>query len=131
MTYYQATTAYPAPAHADEVIAFPDADSAYFYGPTDVRSTPITFPRNLTRAYLELYLKGNSCDEFWFGSQPDDYAQPNGLCGGGAFREAAFMSTVPDAIAPGCHSCVRAERFFFALAIKPATFSGLSGSSHW
>jgi hypothetical protein len=34
-----------------------------------------------------LYLKGNACDEFWFGSQPDDYAGPNGLCGGGAFRE--------------------------------------------
>jgi hypothetical protein len=87
VTYYQATSAYPAPSHPDEVIGFPDADSSYFYGPSDVRTTSVTFPRNLTRAYLELYLKGNSCDEFWFGSQPDDYAGPNGLCGGGAFRE--------------------------------------------
>jgi Peptide N-acetyl-beta-D-glucosaminyl asparaginase amidase A len=87
VTYYQSAAAYPAPAHADEVIGFPNADSAYFYGPNDVSSTPVTFPRNLTRAYLELYLKGNSCDEFWFGSQPDDFAGPNGLCGGGAFRE--------------------------------------------
>ena len=52
-----------------------------------MRTTTVTFPQNLTRAYLELYLKGNSCDEFWFGSQPDDFAGPNGLCGGGAFRE--------------------------------------------
>jgi hypothetical protein len=87
VTYYQATAAYPAPEHPDQVIGFPNADSDYFYGPSDVRSTSVTFPRNLTRAYLELYLKGNSCDEFWFGSQPDDYAGPNGLCGGGAFRE--------------------------------------------
>ena len=87
VTYYQATPTYPAPSHADEVIGFPNADSSYFYGPNDVRSTSVTFPRNLTRAYLELYLKGNSCDEFWFGSQPDDFAGPNGLCGGGAFRE--------------------------------------------
>lgn len=87
VTYYRATGAYPAAAHADDVVGFPNADSSYFYGPGDVRTTSITFPRNLTRAYLELYLKGNSCDEFWFGSQPDDYAGPNGLCGGGAFRE--------------------------------------------
>jgi hypothetical protein len=91
VTYYQATSSYPAPAHADEVIGFPDADSSYFYGPSDVRTTSVTFPRNLTRAYLELYLKGNSCDEFWFGSQPDDYAGPNGLCGGGAFREVQVL----------------------------------------
>ncbi|HEY3206753.1 MAG TPA: peptide-N4-asparagine amidase, partial [Gaiellaceae bacterium] len=56
VTYYQSAAAYPAPAHADEVIGFPNADSAYFYGPNDVSSTPVTFPRNLTRAYLELYL---------------------------------------------------------------------------
>ena len=87
VTYYQATASYPAPEHPDQVVGFPNADSSYFYGPNDVRSTDVTFPRNLTRAYLELYLKGNSCDEFWFGSQPDDYASQNGLCGGGAFRE--------------------------------------------
>jgi hypothetical protein len=87
VTYYAATAAYPAPEHADQVVGFPTADSAYFYGPSDVRTTSVTLPSNLTRAYLELYLKGNSCDEFWFGSQPDDYAGPNGLCGGGAFRE--------------------------------------------
>jgi hypothetical protein len=87
VTYYQATQAYPAPEHADEVVGFPNADSDYFYGPGDVRTTTVSFPQNLTRAYLELYLKGNSCDEFWYGSQPDDFAGPNGLCGGGAFRE--------------------------------------------
>jgi Peptide N-acetyl-beta-D-glucosaminyl asparaginase amidase A len=87
VSYYQATPAYPAPKHADQVIGFPNADSDYFYGPNDVRTTAVTFPRNLTAASLELYLKGNSCDEFWYGSQPDDYAGPHGLCGGGAFRE--------------------------------------------
>jgi Peptide N-acetyl-beta-D-glucosaminyl asparaginase amidase A len=87
VSYYQATPIYPAPQHADEVIGFPNADSEYFYNPDDVRTTTATVPRNLTAAYLELYLKGNSCDEFWYGSQPDDYAGPNGLCGGGAFRE--------------------------------------------
>jgi hypothetical protein len=87
VSYYQATPAYPAPDHADQTIGFPNADSDYFYGPNDVRTTTVSFPRNLTRAYLELYLKGNSCDEFWYGSQPDDYASANGLCGGGAFRE--------------------------------------------
>jgi peptide N-acetyl-beta-D-glucosaminyl asparaginase amidase A len=87
VSYYQAAPAYPAPQHADQVIGFPNADSDYFYGPNDVRTTTVTFPRNLTAASLELYLKGNSCDEFWYGSQPDDYAGPNGLCGGGAFRE--------------------------------------------
>jgi len=87
VTYYRATSAFPAPEHADEVVGFPTADSDYFYGPGDVRTTTVTFPQNLTRAYLELYLKANSCDEFWFGSQPDDFAGPNGLCGGGAFRE--------------------------------------------
>jgi hypothetical protein len=87
VTYYQAAPSFPVPEHPDQVVGFPNADSFYFYGPNDVRSASVTFPRNLTRAYLELYLKGNSCDEFWFGSQPDDYAGPNGLCGGGAFRE--------------------------------------------
>jgi hypothetical protein len=87
VSYYQSTPAYPAPEHADMVTGFPNADSLYFYGPGDVRNASITFPQNLTRAYLELYLKGNSCDEFWYGSQPDDYANANGLCGGGAFRE--------------------------------------------
>jgi Peptide N-acetyl-beta-D-glucosaminyl asparaginase amidase A len=87
VTYYQATATYPAPEHPDQIIGFPNADSSYFYSPSDVRSTSVSFPRNLTRAYLELYLKGNSCDEFWFGSQPDDFAGPNDLCGGGAFRE--------------------------------------------
>jgi hypothetical protein len=87
VTYYRANAAYPAPEHANDVVGFPYADSDYFYGPGDVRTTSVTFPQNLTRAYLELYLKGNSCDEFWFGSQPDDFAGPNGLCGGGAFRE--------------------------------------------
>jgi hypothetical protein len=87
VTYYQATPTYPAPRHADAVIGFPNADSDYFYGPDNVRTTTVTFPRNLTAAYLELYLKGNACDEFWYASQPDDYAAANGLCGGGAFRE--------------------------------------------
>src|ERR1044071_8619299 len=60
VTYYQATAAYPAPEHPDQVVGFPNADSSYFYGPNDVRSTDVTFPRNLTRAYHELPFRYSS-----------------------------------------------------------------------
>ena len=85
MTYYQANAAYPAPEHADQVIGFPVPTRTTLRArrrPHDERHLPAE-PDAPTR----LYLKGNSCDEFWFGSQPDDFAGPNGLCGGGAFRE--------------------------------------------
>ena len=49
-------------------------------------STPEPDPDGITW-HVEHNAKGKSCDEFWFGSQPDDFAGPNGLCGGGAFRE--------------------------------------------
>src|SRR5207245_6042697 len=52
-----------------------------------VAAAPVTLPTNALRIVLELFAKGNSCDEFWYGSEPDAYANANGLCGGGAFRE--------------------------------------------
>ena len=47
-------------------------------------------PRNITHAYLEVYIKGNGCDEQWFTDVPNDVAAqfPSaGMCGNGPYRE--------------------------------------------
>jgi hypothetical protein len=47
-------------------------------------------PTNLTRAVLQVYPKGNACEEFWYGGLPDSFVAQHpdaGLCGGGPYRE--------------------------------------------
>ncbi|HKS50055.1 MAG TPA: peptide-N4-asparagine amidase [Amycolatopsis sp.] len=89
VTFYQADRAHPAPAEPDRVVGMgiknTDANA-----PT-VRFTAADLPRNLVRAYLEVYVKGNGCDEQWFTDVPDDIAAkyPDSLCGKGPYREVA------------------------------------------
>ncbi len=86
LTYYETSSAFPAPSHPDTIIPL---SGSWLFDPgrTTVSPAPITLPTNPDQVYLELWAKGNSCDEFWYASQPDAYANANGLCGGGAFRE--------------------------------------------
>ncbi len=86
LRFYETSAAFPAARHPDTIVPL-SGSWLFLFHRTPVNATPVTLPTNPVRAHLELWAKGNSCDEFWFGSQPDAYANANGLCGGGAFRE--------------------------------------------
>lgn len=88
LTFYEADAAHPAPRVPDQVIGL---GTQYLSDPAQTASFSLAnLPRNLTGAVLEVYPKGNACDEFWYGGLPDDFvaAHPSaGLCGGGPYRE--------------------------------------------
>ena len=86
LTFYETSVAWPAAPHPDAILGLSN-NWIFDGGRSMVSASPVTLPTNPVRVDLELFAKGNSCDEFWFGSQPDAYASANGLCGGGAFRE--------------------------------------------
>jgi hypothetical protein len=83
VTFYEADAAHPAPRTPDQVIGL---GTQYLSGPTQTASFSLAnLPRNLTGAVLEVYPKGNACDEFWYGGLPDNFAAAHpsaGLCGG-------------------------------------------------
>jgi hypothetical protein len=88
ITYYQADHAHPAPAEPDTIVGLgsPNLD------PTTpvAHLTASGLPHNIDRAYLEVYIKGNGCDEQWFTDVPNDVAAkyPSaGMCGNGPYRE--------------------------------------------
>lgn len=104
LTFYQATASYPAPSNIPNVI-LPLTDQANWVfdaGVTPVSMAPFTLPANTVSLNLELWAKGNSCDEFWYASEPTSYAQANGLCSGGAFREVLVFidGTLAGAVFP-------------------------------
>ncbi len=88
VTYYQADRANPAPAEPDTVVGLGSQDASGTQ-PT-VHLTASGLPRNITHAYLEVYIKGNGCDEQWFTDVPDDVAATYPaaeMCGNGPYRE--------------------------------------------
>ena len=88
LTFYEPDSAHPAPAVPNRVVGL---GTQYLSDGGSVANFPLSgVPTNLTRADLEVYPKGNSCDEFWYGGLPDSFvsAHPDaGLCGGGPYRE--------------------------------------------
>ncbi|AEW97200.1 MULTISPECIES: peptide-N4-asparagine amidase [Streptomycetaceae] len=96
-TYYLADARHPAVRTADRVVpvarAEPGAAPWFELAKGASATTSVTFPRNLTRARLELYARGGGCDEQWFTAVPDDLAAtaPDLLCGGGPYREVQVL----------------------------------------
>jgi hypothetical protein len=90
VTYYQADRANPAPAEPNAVVGLGSQDASA--GTPTVQLTADALPRNIVRAYLEVYIKGNGCDEQWFTDVPADVAArfpAAGMCAGGPYREVA------------------------------------------
>ena len=94
VTYYTADRQYPAAQVANQVLPLSNTDSN---GDSDwwdltkgqTASLTETFPTNLTGASIEVYARGNGCEEFWYSNVPDDDATDtaDGYCGGGTYRE--------------------------------------------
>jgi hypothetical protein len=90
ITFYQADRTHPAPTEPDAVVGLGGGDANP--GTPTVHVTAAGLPRNITRALLEVSIKGNGCDEQWFTDVPDSVSAlfpAAGLCGHGPYREVA------------------------------------------
>jgi hypothetical protein len=88
ITFYQADRDHPAPAEPDTVVGLGGQDASA--GTPTIHLTAANLPRNITRAVLEVSIKGNGCDEQWFTDVPNDVSAQfpaAGLCGNGPYRE--------------------------------------------
>jgi hypothetical protein len=91
LTFYEPDRRQPAPRVPDVVRGVPLGDLNP--GTPSQSATLSDLPSNITRADLEVTLKGNGCDEQWFTAVPDEVAAQfpgDGLCAAGPYREAAF-----------------------------------------
>jgi hypothetical protein len=91
LTFYEPDRRQPAPQVPDVVRGVPLGDLNP--GTPSQSATLSDLPRNITRADLEVTLKGNGCDEQWFTAVPDEVAAQfpgDGLCAASPYREAAF-----------------------------------------
>jgi hypothetical protein len=102
LSFFPATTAYPAPPTADKVLPLPGTGGiATLNGPTNPLSTTLTLPTNILHATLDLYLQGQSGDEFWYSCVPNSLTTQLESCGGGALREGEItVDTIPAGVAP-------------------------------
>ncbi len=69
--------------------------------PTDQLTGTFTFPTNVERAYLDVFLQGQQDDEFWYTCAPNDVAGELFSCGNTAFREGEVtIDGQPAGVAP-------------------------------
>jgi len=94
ITYYTADRANPPARTANEVLPLSNTDASgasdwWDLGQGQTAALTESFPTNLTGANLEIYARGNGCEEFWYSNVPDDDATDtaDGYCSGGTYRE--------------------------------------------
>jgi hypothetical protein len=103
LLFYPATTKYPAPRVPDMIIplAASGGGTVSLNTGSDSLSETLTLPTNIENAALDVYLQGQSSDEFWYTCVPDALTGPLESCGGGAFREGELsLDGTPAGVAP-------------------------------
>ncbi len=102
LSFYPATKSAPAPVTADVVVPFSTAGGlTTLNNGTDQLAATLTLPKNILRATLDLYLQGQSADEFWYFCVPNAYTGPLESCGSTAFREGEVsVDGTPAGVAP-------------------------------
>lgn len=97
------------PAETDQIRPRPDQvlpmnpnGMAYLYKTTDQLATTFSaLPKNIERAFLDLYTQSQNQDEFWFFNLPDDIAPVFQDYGSTSFREAEIsIDGTPAGVAP-------------------------------
>ena len=105
LTFYpRATTVYDHPPRPDMVLPMsggPSAGTATLHTSDDQLAATFTFPRNVERAFVDVYAQSQHADEFWYTCVPDDVADELYSCPGTGFREAEVsVDGQPAGVAP-------------------------------
>lgn len=79
----------------------PAGNTVSLNDPTSQLAKTLSLPRNVERAYLDVFAQSQNADEFWYTCVPDQYASEVQSCGGGNFREAEVsIDGQPAGVAP-------------------------------
>jgi len=104
LLFYPASIFAPPAQVADAVYPLgsdPVGSTVTLTTPTDQLSKTLSLPRNVERAYLDVFAQSQNADEFWYTCVPDQYAAEVDECGGGNFREAEIsIDGQPAGVAP-------------------------------
>ncbi len=102
LKFYPPTASAPAPVTADMVVPLPAGGGiATLNTGTSTFGNTLTLPTNILRATLDLYLQGQSGDEFWYTCVPNSLTDELESCGGGALREGEItVDGTPAGVAP-------------------------------
>ena len=102
LSFYPASTAYPAPVTADVVLPLPAGGGlATLNTGADQLSITSTLPTNIARATLDLYLQAQIGDEFWYTCVPTALSAALEACGNTSFREGEItVDGTPAGVAP-------------------------------
>jgi hypothetical protein len=103
LLFYPATTQYPAPTVPDMVIplAAPGGGTVVLNTGSDIVAIDQTLPTNIKAAALDVYLQGQSDDEFWYTCVPTSLSSELQSCPGGSYREGEIsIDGTPAGVAP-------------------------------
>ena len=104
LLFYPVSATTPAPKAADRVYALgtdPQGGFTPLKTSTDTLSAVLSLPRNIERAYLDIFAQGYQGDGSWWHCLPDKDLQVAYGCGGGAFREVEVsIDGQPAGVAP-------------------------------
>ncbi len=103
LLFYPPTTQFPAPAVPDVVIPLAAAGggTVALNSGTDVAAINQTLPTNIKAAALDVYLQGQSSDEFWYTCVPTELSNELQSCPGGSYREGEIsVDGTPAGVAP-------------------------------
>jgi hypothetical protein len=101
LLFYPGGEAADAPDAVYPLGADPVGNATVLNTGTDRLAKTFTLPRNVVRAYLDVFTQSQGGDEFWYTCVPDEYAAQTFECGGGNFREAEVsIDGQPAGVAP-------------------------------
>lgn len=104
LLFYPASAVAPAPRVPDDIYPLgsdPIGSTVTLNDSSSQMAATLSLPRNVERAYLDVFTQSQSADEFWYTCVPDAYVAETGECGGGNFREAEIsIDGQPAGVAP-------------------------------
>ncbi|HEX4157458.1 MAG TPA: peptide-N4-asparagine amidase [Rhizomicrobium sp.] len=103
LLFYPVPNGQTAPAVPDVIIplAAGGGGTVALNSGTDTVAIDQTLPTNIAEADLDVYLQGQSNDEFWYTCVPDNLSGELQSCGGGSFREGEItVDGAPAGVAP-------------------------------